>query len=175
VCEDCEKLVARQLARKYSGSEFLMKLLGPHRVRAKWDVDAVLDRTAQRYAAQAEKISKRAVTRARRQSEAGYVVYYVRLGHNHIKIGTTNRLPERMVELRVVNEANLLAVEPGGYPTETRRHEQFRKWRYDRRKEDFSESDALLAHIENVRNLHGEPYALASRIALQPSSSTAQE
>lgn len=65
-----------------------------------------------------ESADRAAVKESDRQSEAGHVVYYVRLGHNHVKIGTTNDLPRRMKELRVVNASNLLAAEPGGYSLE---------------------------------------------------------
>ena len=72
----------------------------------------------------AEREAERARLAALREQEAAdrpHVVYYVRLGENHIKIGTTSRLPERMVELRVANPANLLAAEPGGFDVEKRR------------------------------------------------------
>lgn len=106
------------------------------------------------------------------RSHPGLVVYYCRLGANHIKIGTTLDLPRRMVELRVVNASNLLAAEPGGYDVEHQRHQQFRKWRYSKRKEDFGEGPDLLDHIRQVRAQHGDPYALAAQLAARTTTGT---
>lgn len=100
---------------------------------------------------------KRARAEARRATEV-CVVYYVRLGVNHVKIGTTGHLKERMVALRVANAENLLAVEPGSYELEAERHRQFAKHKYDRRKEDFEEAPALMEHIAQVREEFGDPY-----------------
>ncbi len=111
-----------------------------------------------------ERKRAKAQQREKRQDDSHNVVYYARLGANHIKVGTTSDLPRRMVELRVVNETNLLAAEPGGYQLERERHEQFRKWRYSRRTEDFAEAPELLAHIADVRSQHGAPYELAARL-----------
>jgi hypothetical protein len=108
--------------------------------------------------------AKRAAQDLARRDSSSYVVYYARLGANHIKIGTTADLPRRMVELRVVNASNLLAAEPGGFDVERLRHQQFRKWRYSRRKEDFGEGPDLLEHIRAVRGEHGDPYQLAGRL-----------
>jgi hypothetical protein len=105
---------------------------------------------------------------ARREREADvaaravHVVYYVRLGVNHIKIGTTGRLAERMGELRVVNAENLLAVEPGTYDLEQQRHAQFDSQRYDRHREDFAESVELLDLIADLRAKWGDPYEFAA-------------
>lgn len=101
---------------------------------------------------------------AARADTASNVVYYVRLGHNHIKIGTTGDLPRRMNELRCVNPANLLAAEPGAHTLEKERHTQFRKWRYSVRREDFAEAPELLEHIAAVRAEHGDPYAVAAQL-----------
>jgi len=125
----------------------------------------------QRQAHLAAQDEKRAAQDATRKETAHHVVYYCRLGNNHIKIGTTGDLPRRMVELRVVNVTNLLAAEPGGYELEHQRHTQFRKWRYQRRKEDFGEGPDLLQHIKDVRAQHGDPYALAAKLAT-PAAST---
>ena len=66
--------------------------------------------------------------------------------------------------MRVVNNSNLLAAEPGGFALEHERHDQFRKWRYHRRKEDFGEAPELLDHIKTLRAEHGDPYELAARL-----------
>lgn len=111
-----------------------------------------------------EKAAKAEAARVARQDTSHHVVYYVRLGRNHIKIGTTGDLPRRMAELRCVNADNLLAAEPGGPDVEKQRHQQFKKWRYHVRKEDFGESRDLLRHIAEVRAEHGDPYALAAEL-----------
>jgi hypothetical protein len=120
---------------------------------------------------QVEAEARRAAAEAAR-AHPGLVVYYARLGANHIKIGTTADLPRRMVELRVVNASNLLAAEPGGYDLERQRHQQFRKWRYSKRKEDFGEGD-LLAHIKALRAQHGDPYTLAASLPAPTTTSPA--
>lgn len=108
---------------------------------------------------------KRAEQEARKADAASaHVVYYVRLGENHVKIGTTGRLEERMRELRVANRVNLLAAEPGDRTVEKRRHRQFTILRYDSRKEDFAESPRLLGHIKDIRNRWGDPWQLPARL-----------
>lgn len=144
-----------------------MELIGKNRTLAFFDYQDVADRMARRHEEATAKAEQLEARRVLRESEQGHVVYYARLGKDHIKIGTTNRLPERMVELRVVNPTNLLAAEPGGYKTERQRHEQFRKWRWNRRKEDFGEGSDLLEHVEAVRAEHGDPYSLAARLVAE--------
>lgn len=53
------------------------------------------------------------------------VVYYMRIG-NRVKIGFTTGLAER---LKVINPEEIMAVEPGGYELEQRRHREFRHLR----------------------------------------------
>lgn len=100
----------------------------------------------------------RARTEAARRERDGDrlagLVYYVRIGE-HIKIGTTTKIKSRMTALRVNNE-DILAVEPGGRELEAQRHREFRAERISRR-EDFSPSDRLMAHIEATRQEHGLP------------------
>lgn len=88
------------------------------------------------------------------------VVYYVRTG-NHIKIGYTIHLRERINSLRVDRDA-LLAVEPGWREKEAERHAQFAAERQGRR-ENFNPSRRLLAHVDVVRAKHGEPWGYAQR------------
>lgn len=90
------------------------------------------------------------------------VVYYVRIG-DHVKIGYTCRLPQRLSALRVDRDA-LLAVEPGSRDEEAKRHEQFTAERQGRR-ENFNPSRRLLAHVDVVRSRFGEPWAYAERRA----------
>lgn len=86
------------------------------------------------------------------------LVYYARRG-NLIKIGTTTQVCYRMRKLKA---DDLLAVEPGSYEVETLRHGQFAAEQVviERRthpNEWFRPSDALLAHTEALRALHGLP------------------
>lgn len=93
-------------------------------------------------------------------SRSRSVVYYVRLG-DHVKIGYTINLPERVSQLRVERDA-LLAVEPGWREQEHARHGEFAAERQGRR-ENFNPSRRLLAHVEAVRHKFGEPWGYAAR------------
>lgn len=98
-----------------------------------------------------------AEAREKRRSEAyaaQSVVYYVRIG-DHVKIGTTTNLHQRLNSLRIDHDA-LLATEPGSYELERRRHLEFADERVGRR-EDFNPSRRLLAHIDAVRANNGQP------------------
>lgn len=81
-------------------------------------------------------------------------VYYVRSG-DHVKIGFTAMLKVRLQQLRLDEDA-LLAAEPGGREVERQRHIEFANERVGRR-EDFNPSRRLLAHIDKLREIHGEP------------------
>lgn len=81
-------------------------------------------------------------------------VYYVRI-HDHVKIGYTVNLKQRLSQLRVSPDA-LLATEPGARDLEQQRHAEFAAERIGRR-EDFNPSRRLLAHIEAIKAEHGEP------------------
>lgn len=156
-CGRCMRAMALEMCNREDGRAAVLEHLGKL-------IEGQIHREAQqRY--EAELREKREAARSRRQDTSGHVVYYARLGHNHIKIGTTGDLPRRMVELRVVNPSNLLAAEPGDHTVEHERHQQFRKWQYQRRKEDFGEAPELLEHIRKIREEHGPPYELASRLA----------
>lgn len=157
VCTDCQRRAAYALQDTGPGRALLQELVGQEQAyQMKMELRREHDE---------ERHRKRKEAEAQRQETAAYVVYYARLGNNHIKIGTTADLPRRMVELRVVNVSNLLAAEPGSYDVERQRHEQFRKWRYNRRKEDFGEGPDLLEHIRAIREQHGPPYELAAQLA----------
>lgn len=82
-------------------------------------------------------------------------VYYVRIG-DHVKIGFSVNLRQRMASFHVPDDA-LLATEPGGREKEAIRHRQFTAERINPRRELFNPSPRLLAHIEKVRQVHGEP------------------
>lgn len=127
--------------------------------KAKLDILATEKEEAER-----EKQRQKAARRAARADDSGHVVYYARTGENQIKIGTTGDLPRRMREFRLVNPANVLAAEPGGYELERQRHDEFKAERWNKRTEDFTDSPALLLHIELTREEHGDPYALAARL-----------
>jgi hypothetical protein len=155
VCNNCSYTSALEWVELPQGRKLLAALLHEDEMKEARKV------ARRRREAEAEARRLKAVEDG---NQAGHVVYYCRLGANHIKIGTSNNLPRRMKELRVVNVMNLLAAEPGGFDVEHARHDQFNKWRWNPRTEDFGESPDLLAHIEAVRAEHGEPYALAARL-----------
>ena len=90
------------------------------------------------------------------------VVYYVRLA-DHVKIGYTTHLRGRLGGLRTDATA-LLAAEPGWREVEAQRHAEFADERQGRR-ENFNPSRRLLAHIDQVLELHGDPLSLASSLA----------
>lgn len=157
VCDDCRTAIVWDYAYTEAGRAEVLKVFGA------MELAATVGRI-ERERHEAETEARRAAAEAAR-THPGLVVYYARLGANHIKIGTTLDLPRRMVELRVVNASNLLAAEPGGYDLERQRHQQFRKWRYSKRKEDFGEGPDLLDHIRQVRAQHGDPYEMAAGLA----------
>lgn len=146
VCTDCEDAIVQESATSPVTStdlaaEIVEAETAPARARREQEAVAAAERAARRRAA-----------------EASSVVYYVRLGTNHIKIGTTEHLVERMTALRVVNPDDLLAVEPGGYDLEAERHHRFDRWRWRSRREDFAEAPELVEHITAVRAKHGDPW-----------------
>jgi hypothetical protein len=81
-------------------------------------------------------------------------VYYIRIG-DHIKIGFTQNMQERMLGLRV-DLIDVLATEPGGRDVERERHKQFAHLRVGNR-ENFKKDPDLLTHIAKVRREHGKP------------------
>lgn len=92
------------------------------------------------------------------------IVYYVRLGFDHIKIGTSIYLPQRMRDLRVIDTSHVLAAEPGGREVERRRHLQFAHLKYEILLEDFRQAPDLMEHIAAVRAEHGDPFELHRRL-----------
>jgi hypothetical protein len=84
-------------------------------------------------------------------SAAGSIVYYIRRSHL-VKIGTTVEPANRFREL-LPNE--ILAFEPGGTAEESFRHRQFAHLKV--RREHFRPEPELMAHIQFMRDLHGDP------------------
>lgn len=163
VCGRCQEDIAREFAQTRRGAEVLGGIISGARL--------LHERRKLEQQQRAEDARRRAETKAATEAAAVHVVYYVRLGRNHIKIGTTGDLRRRMTELRVVNDTNLLAAEPGNADLERQRHDQFRKWRYHgRHREDFAEAPDLLAHIRDVRAEHGDPHDLVARILTERES-----
>lgn len=91
------------------------------------------------------------------------VVYYIRFSGS-IKIGTTTNLPQRMQTLPM---EELLAVEPGGYNIERKRHAEFRSARVQR--EWFRPTPPLLLLIATLRRQHGDPMAYWERMTRRES------
>lgn len=81
------------------------------------------------------------------------VVYYIRRD-TRIKIGTTCNLTQRMLDLQ---PDEILAVEPGSYELEHRRHEQFAHLRV--RGEWFTPALDLLDHIAAVKERRNDALA----------------
>jgi hypothetical protein len=93
----------------------------------------------------------RAARRPQPKDERGHV-YYIRLG-DRVKIGWSANVTRRISELPT---EQLLAVEPGDRQLERDRHVQFihlsaagREW--------FRLAPDLLAHVTQLRHLHGDP------------------
>jgi hypothetical protein len=87
------------------------------------------------------------------QPERKSIVYYIRRG-GLIKIGTTGTPKQRFKDLM---PDEILAFEPGGVDEEAARHRQFGTARVDQRGEYFRPVDKLMAHIVDLRKLHGPP------------------
>lgn len=85
------------------------------------------------------------------------VVYYMRFG-NRVKIGFTSDIRTRV--LAVPND-EVLAAEPGSYETERERHQQFSGSKIAAFKEWFGLTPDLIAHISEIRDRHGDPFALS--------------
>lgn len=86
------------------------------------------------------------------------VVYYLRF-EDRVKIGTTAQPRQR---LRAIRHDQLLAFERGDRQVERRRHERFADERFART-EWFRLSDALSAHIEELREGVDDPWSLFAR------------
>lgn len=86
------------------------------------------------------------------EQEAAHVVYYITWRDvDHIKIGTSQNLRNRLRQLKKNGQRpRLLALEEGGHQLEAKRHRQFR----DLRKpgsELFRPSQVLIDHIDNLK------------------------
>lgn len=90
----------------------------------------------------------------------GSVVYYIRRGHL-VKIGTTVNMRGRMLALM---PDEILAVEPGDWYLEQKRHRQFEAQRVASQSEYFYPSPSLREHIASVRAAHGAPPADLPRL-----------
>ena len=88
------------------------------------------------------------------------VGYYVRLSGDRVKIGTTRRLWDRMATFRARPE-DLLAIEPGSYDVEARRHRTWTHLAIAGRSEEFTLDDDLQAFIDEKR----ERYEVLMRLA----------
>lgn len=77
-------------------------------------------------------------------------VYYLMVGPETVKIGTTASLTQRMTQLRT-DVQYVVALERGGREHERERHRQFATERIGRR-EDFRLSQSLRSHIDGLRD-----------------------
>lgn len=80
-------------------------------------------------------------------------VYYLMVGPNTVKIGTTTQLQERIRQLRTELQY-VVAIERGGRDVERQRHLEYATERIGR-KEDFIVSERLQAHIEKLAENRG--------------------
>jgi hypothetical protein len=92
--------------------------------------------------------------------ERAAYVYYLMVGPTTVKIGTTTNLRNRIAQLRSELQY-VVAIEPGGFPTERQRHQQFAAERFGRR-EDFHLTDRLKRHIEALQPRRDELVTEAS-------------
>lgn len=96
---------------------------------------------------------------------AQQVVYYVRMPDEssksgQIKIGTTTNLTSRLLSLERAyggGPPEVLATEPGGHDIEQQRHGQFSHLSHGGFHEYFEPGHDLLAFIQQVRSVWGEP------------------
>lgn len=89
------------------------------------------------------------------------VVYYVAM-NGHVKIGTTKSFVERMSALYVQPD-DVLAIEPGGQPLESSRHQQFQTFRIGRT-ELFRHNGILDELISDLASRYPHPWTAACRI-----------
>ena len=93
-----------------------------------------------------------------------HFVYYVLMPHHLVKIGVSTNVSQRLATgLRVGRDA-LLAVEPGGYDVEARRHRQFRHLA-ERWHEEFRPAQELQDHVAALVKEHGEPWSVLDSAA----------
>jgi hypothetical protein len=107
-------------------------------------------------ARETEARERREAEEARMRAELGGhlgFVYYLRVGER-VKIGFSTDVKRRMRQYPPGSQ--LLAVEPGDYGIELRRHRQFSGSRTDGR-EWFRPTPDLLEHIATMVASHGEP------------------
>lgn len=93
------------------------------------------------------------------------MIYFIQ-GHNKfVKIGTTNNLPKRLIELQNSNpvKLKLKAIMDGGYQTEAGLHFLFKKYRYKgewfkytREVEWFIRAVRKYPNINCIHSLHKE-------------------
>lgn len=77
------------------------------------------------------------------------LVYYLMVGPQTVKIGTTGNLLRRVTQLRT-DLQYVVAVEHGAFTLEAERHRQFDAERLGKR-EDFIVSDRLTNHIRSIQ------------------------
>jgi hypothetical protein len=82
------------------------------------------------------------------------IVYYVRVG-DRVKIGTTIKTVRQRFQGQLPPDAQVLAIEPGSYELERKRHRQF--WRLQDANEWFHGGPELWEHIAQLREEHGVP------------------
>lgn len=150
VCANCGWMIAQRYADR---------ILARDREQRARDLDAQASEIRRRRAEREEHMTRVGWTDQLEQPSS--VVYYVQIG-DHIKIGYSKRLRNRLQALRVP-VTQLLAVELGDSEREAERHQQFDHARINRRWENFRRTDDLLAHIDRLREANGIPSWLTLR------------
>lgn len=152
VCFDCGWRIAQR---------FRDKILGENRAERSRAFRGQLRKSEERARLHQEHLEAIGWSGQDKQPEGSSFVYYVAIG-DHVKIGYTSRLRQRLSALRVGVD-DLLAVEIGGHEQEQLRHKQFDDARVSRRWENFRRSDDLMAHIAELREHNGIPLWLTLR------------
>lgn len=115
------------------------------------DIRTTLDRgRAIQRASEAAHHAERLANAAAARAAEGGVVYYVRF-RDAIKIGTSLDLPARLAALPW---EEVLALEPGSYEVEERRHAQFAA--HHLQGEWFAAAPELVAHADQLRTTRGD-------------------
>ncbi len=148
VCRTCMNEITRVGLRQPGNRQWMMAQVGKEeRLNARVRAEAAEKARAEQQAAE---------RRAERERTAVHVVYYIRTAPDRVKIGYTGNLARRLREHRS-DDTYLLALEPGDRALESQRHNELRKWRVTRNREDYAEGPEVTARIASVLAEHGEP------------------
>jgi len=86
------------------------------------------------------------------------LVYYLAVTGDKVKIGYSGNVARRCHE-HGTDPTFLLAVEPGGFLLEQKRHREFAESRHGAN-ELFDRTPELMEHVERIKAAHGDPVAI---------------